>query len=71
MSYKNGEKVVVNHAGKMEMGKIIKIVRTTSSNAYYNILLERGVELFNIPEKPLKLSLSFINKKFTKLYNPV
>lgn len=67
MSYKKGTSVIINNLGKMEVGEIVDISRTTSSNIYYNVVLERGIHLTNVSSIPIKGG-SFINKKITKLH---
>jgi hypothetical protein len=69
MTYNVGSKVALFHFGKIEIGKILQIVKVTSSNSYYDILLERGIELNKIPERANKNSKSYIDKKITKKLN--
>ena len=66
MAYKSGDIVAVFVNGKTEIGSILKLTRENTSNSYYDILLERGTELNNIPGRPNKNSKMYINKKLSK-----
>ncbi len=66
MAYKNGESVAVSINGKTEFGKVEQEMKSTKSNVYYSVKLERGILLEEVPEVAYKTTTIFINKKLTR-----